>query len=116
MEQENNTIFGKILQGEIPADVVYEDDKCLAFKDVNPQAPHHVLLIPRKFISKLSDASSEDTELLGHMLLCAGKIADMLGIGDAFRLVINNGEKAQQSVFHMHMHILGGRSLNWPPG
>ena len=116
MSNENETIFGKIIRGEIPAEIVFEDDKCLAFKDVSPQAPAHILLIPRKLIPKLSDAVPEDKELLGHMMLVAGEIAAEMGIGDAFRLVINNGSGAQQSVFHLHMHILGGRSFTWPPG
>lgn len=115
-EQENNTIFGKILRGEIPADLIHEDEKCIAFRDVNPQAPNHILLIPRKLIPKLSDAVAEDKEILGHMMVTAGDIARKLGFEDAFRLVINNGSKAQQTVFHLHMHILSGRSFNWPPG
>ena len=116
MEKTNNTIFGKIIDREIPADIVYEDDLCLAFRDVNPQAPQHILLIPKKLIPKLADAKADDKELLGHMMLAAGDIARELGIGEAFRLVINNGAGAQQSVFHLHMHILGDRSFNWPPG
>ncbi|MCM8529223.1 MAG: histidine triad nucleotide-binding protein [Lentisphaeraceae bacterium] len=115
-EQENNTIFGKILRGEIPADLIHEDEKCIAFRDVSPQAPNHILLIPRKLIPKLSDAVAEDKEILGHMMVTAGDIARKLGFEDAFRLVINNGSKAQQTVFHLHMHILSGRSFNWPPG
>lgn len=113
---ENNTIFGKILKGEIPADLVHEDDRCIAFRDVSPQAPNHILLIPRKLIPKLSDAVAEDKEILGHMMVTAGEIARKLGFEDAFRLVINNGSKAQQTVFHLHMHILSGRSFSWPPG
>ena len=115
-EHENNTIFGKILRGEIPADLIHEDDKCIAFRDVSPQAPSHILLIPRKLIPKLSDAVAEDKEILGHMMLVAGDIARKLGFEDAFRLIINNGSKAQQTVFHLHMHILSGRSFSWPPG
>jgi histidine triad (HIT) family protein len=113
---DNPTIFGKILRKEIKADIVYEDEQCLAFRDVNPQAPTHLLLIPKKLIPKLADASDDDQELLGHMMLAIGKITRMLGIDDAFRLTINNGAAAQQSVFHLHMHILSGRSFNWPPG
>ena len=115
-EEENNTIFGKILRGEIPADLIYEDDICIAFRDVSPQAPEHILLIPRKLIPKLSDAVEEDKAILGHMMVAAGDIARKLGFEDAFRLVINNGSKAQQTVFHLHMHILSGRSFSWPPG
>ena len=110
------TIFGKIINREIPADIVYEDAHCLAFRDINAQAPTHVLLIPKKEIAQLSDATAEDQALLGHMMLTAGKIAQQLGVGDAFRLVVNNGAEAGQSVFHLHLHILGGRRMTWPPG
>jgi histidine triad (HIT) family protein len=111
-----STLFGKIIHREIPADIVYEDDLCLAFKDINPQAPTHVLLIPKKEIVKLSDAGAVDQAVLGHLLLAAGKIARQLGVADAFRLVVNNGEEAGQSVFHLHLHILAGRPFRWPPG
>ena len=110
------TIFGKIIRREIPADIVYEDEQCLAFRDINPQAPTHVLLIPKKEVVKLSDAGPEDQALLGHLLLAAGKIARQLGVADAFRLVVNNGAEVGQSVFHLHLHILAGRKLRWPPG
>lgn len=110
------TLFGKIIRREIPADVVYEDDLCLAFRDINPQAPTHVLVVPKKEIAKLSDAGTEDQALLGHLMLAAGKIARSLGVGDTFRLVVNNGAEAGQSVFHLHLHILAGRKLRWPPG
>ena len=110
------TLFGKIIRREIPADIVYEDDLCLAFRDVNPQAPTHVLVIPKKEIAKLSDSGADDQALLGHLLLAAGKIARSLGVGDAFRLVVNNGAEAGQSVFHLHLHILAGRKMRWPPG
>jgi histidine triad (HIT) family protein len=110
------TIFGKIIRREIPADIVYEDEQCLAFRDINPQAPTHVLLIPKKEVVKLSDAGPEDQALLGHLLLAAGKIARQLGVADAFRLVVNNGSEVGQSVFHLHLHILAGRKLRWPPG
>jgi len=110
------TIFSKIIRGEIPAKIVYEDEQCLAFKDVNPQAPMHILLIPKTPIAKLIDAQAKDQVLLGHLLLKAGEIATEQGYGDAFRLVVNNGEKAGQSVFHLHVHILGGRGFSWPPG
>ena len=111
-----NTIFGKIIAREIPATIVYEDERCLAFRDINPQAPTHVLLIPKKEIPRLVDATEQDEALLGHLMLAAGKVARELGAGDAFRLVINNGEDVGQSVFHLHMHILGGRKMAWPPG
>ena len=110
------TLFGKIIRREIPADIVYEDELCLAFRDINPQAPIHVLVIPKKEITKLSDAGAEDQALLGHLVLAAGKIASSLGVSDAFRLVVNNGADAGQSVFHLHLHLLAGRKLRWPPG
>ena len=110
------TLFGKVIRREIPADIVYEDDLCLAFRDINPQAPTHVLLIPKKEIAKLSGADAGDQALLGHMMLAATKVARQLGVEDAFRLVVNNGAEAGQSVFHLHLHILAGRKLRWPPG
>jgi histidine triad (HIT) family protein len=110
------TLFGKVISREIPADIVYEDDQCLAFRDINPQAPIHVLLIPKREIPRLVDATSDDQALLGHMMVVAGQIARQLGAGDAFRLVVNNGADAGQSVFHLHLHILGGRGFTWPPG
>jgi histidine triad (HIT) family protein len=110
------TIFSKIIAHEIPADIVYEDDLCLAFRDINPQAPIHLLLIPKQELSKLSDAKPDSQALLGHLLLAAAKIARELGIEEAFRLVVNNGASAGQSVFHLHLHILGGRPFHWPPG
>ena len=111
-----STIFGKIIRREIPADIVYEDDLCLAFRDVNPQAPTHVLLIPKKEIPRLADATPADAALLGHLMLTAGTVARQLGVGDAFRLALNNGADAGQSVFHLHLHILAGRAFKWPPG
>src|SRR3954451_15514441 len=110
------TLFGKIITREIPADIVYEDEQCLAFRDINPQAPTHVLLIPKKEIARLSDATAEDEALLGHMMVAAGRIASQLGVEDAFRVVVNNGAAAGQSVFHLHLHILAGRRFQWPPG
>ena len=111
-----DTIFGKIIRGELPADIVYEDDQCMAFRDMYPAAPTHILVIPRKPIPRLCDATAEDQALLGHLMLTANKIAEQEGLGDKFRLVINNGEGAGQSVFHLHLHIIGGRPLKWPPG
>ncbi len=111
-----STIFSKIIAREIPAKIVYEDELCLAFHDVNPQAPTHVLLIPKKEIPRLVDATAEDAALLGHLMLTANKIARQLGVGDAFRLAVNNGADAGQSVFHLHLHILAGRPFKWPPG
>lgn len=112
----SETIFDKIIRKEIPADIVYEDDLCLAFKDVNPQAPIHILIIPKKAIAKVADADKEDQNILGHLLLKAGEIAEELDVKDAFRLVVNNGENAGQTVFHLHIHLLAGRALTWPPG
>jgi histidine triad (HIT) family protein len=112
----SDTIFGKIARKEIPADIVYEDELCLAFKDIDPQAPVHVLLIPKAPVARLADATQADATLLGHLLLRVPEIARSQGIGDAFRVVVNNGEDAGQEVFHLHLHILGGRPLSWPPG
>ena len=112
----SETIFQKIIDKELPADIVYEDDSCLAFKDINPVAPIHILVIPKKRIEKISDSNTEDKELLGHLFLVAGNIARDLGIEDAFRLVVNNGAGAQQTVFHLHVHLIAGREFNWPPG
>lgn len=112
----SDTIFAKIINRDIPADIVYEDDQCLAFRDVNPQAPMHILVIPKKPIDMLVNAEESDQALLGHLLLAARRIAADEGYGDAFRLVTNNGEAVGQSVFHLHLHILGGRDFGWPPG
>ena len=100
----------------MPADIIYEDELALVFKDIQPQAPTHLLIIPKKPIPKLSDASPEDQELLGHLMLVAGEVSRMLELDDTFRLVTNNGANAGQSVFHLHLHLLSGRPLNWPPG
>ena len=112
----NDTIFGKIIRREIPADIVYEDDLCLAFRDVQPQAPVHVLMIPKKHIPKLADATPEDHALLGHLLMKVKQVAEELKLDNGYRVVINNGEDGGQTVFHLHVHLLGGRSLAWPPG
>ena len=106
-----DTIFGKITRGEIPTEFLYEDDHCVVIRDINPQAPTHVLIIPRKPIPRLVDSEAEDQALLGHLLLVAGRVADKLGVGEAFRLVINNGEGGGQTVFHLHLHILAGREM-----
>ena len=111
-----DTLFAKIINKEIPAEIVYEDDLCLAFRDINPQAPVHLLLVPKKPLAMLTSAQAEDQALLGHLLLAAGKIARQFNIDGAFRLVINNGEQSGQSVFHVHLHILAGRKFHWPPG
>lgn len=112
----SDTIFGKIIRKEIPADIVYEDDLSLAFKDVNPQAPTHILVIPKKPIPKLELATNEDQSLLGHLLLTAKKVAAQAGLNNGFRLVINNGNDGGQTVDHLHLHILGDRPMKWPPG
>ncbi len=111
-----STIFSRIIRREVPADIVYEDDRCLAFRDTNPQAPNHILVIPKKEIALLSDATDEDERLLGHLMLTANHIARELGFDDGFRLVVNNGRVAGQSVFHLHLHLLAGRRFTWPPG
>src|SRR5262245_38716064 len=98
----SDTVFGKIIRGEIPCEFLYEDEHCVAINDIHPQAPVHVLVIPRKGIAKLSDAKAEDQALLGHLMLAAGKIARQLGVDDAFRLVVNNGAGSGQTVFHLH--------------
>jgi histidine triad (HIT) family protein len=112
----DKTLFSKIIDREIPADIIHEDDHCIAFKDINPQAPAHILIVPRKTLAKLADARAEDGELLGHLLLTAAEIARRQGFGDGYRLVINNGARAGQTVFHLHVHLLAGRPMTWPPG
>jgi histidine triad (HIT) family protein len=110
------TLFTKIINREIPAEIIYEDDLCVAFRDINPQAPLHALLVPKQVLTKLSDGSPQEQALLGHLLLTAPLIAAQQGYSDAFRVVINNGEAAGQTVFHLHIHIIAGRELSWPPG
>ena len=107
----SDTIFSKIISGEIPSELLYEDEHCIAINDINPQAPVHVLVIPRQNIPRLVDAQLNDQALLGHLMLVAGKLAEQLGVGDAFRLVVNNGAEAGQTVFHLHLHIIGGRAF-----
>ena len=109
-------LFLKIINKEIPANIIFEDEDILAFEDINPQAPTHILIIPKKHSAKLSDADISDQKLLGHMLIKANEIAANLKLDNTFRLVINNGANAGQSVFHLHMHLLSGRSFSWPPG
>jgi histidine triad (HIT) family protein len=110
------TIFEKIIAREIPAKIVYEDDDVLAFHDVNPQAPVHVLIVPKRVIPRLNDATSQDESLLGKLLLSAKKIAEDLGLTSGYRVVINNGPDAGESVPHLHVHLLGKRAMAWPPG
>ena len=110
-------IFQKIIDRQIPADIVYEDDQCLAFRDINPQAPVHVIIIPRnKVIVTHADITEADRDLLGHLHLVAAKLAKQLGLDEGYRLVINCKEKAGQTVPHLHLHLLGGRAFHWPPG
>jgi histidine triad (HIT) family protein len=111
------TIFGKIIKGEIPAKKVYEDDRVLAFDDVAPQAPVHVLIVPKQELVNLNDVDDKHEALLGHIMVVAKKVADLKGISETgYRVVMNNGAEAGQSVFHMHLHVLGGRGFSWPPG
>lgn len=111
------TIFSKILRKEIPADIVYEDEHCLAFRDVNPQAPTHVLVIPRQPIVNIAEMADDDVESIGRLFLGARNAARALGVDeDGYRLVINNGAQAAQTVFHLHVHLLAGRPMSWPPG
>ena len=112
----SETIFQKIIDKELPAEIIYEDDISLVFKDINPVAPTHLLIIPKKQIDMISNAKKEDKNLLGHLLFVAGEVARKLGVEDAFRLVINNGSGAQQTVFHLHVHLIAGREFSWPPG
>ena len=107
----SDTIFGKITRGEIPSEFLYEDEHCVVIQDIHPQAPTHVLIIPRKPIPRLVDAQHSDSELLGHLLLVAGKVGNDLGVGEGFRFVINNCADGGQTVFHLHLHILAGRSM-----
>ncbi|MBD90076.1 MAG: histidine triad nucleotide-binding protein [Deltaproteobacteria bacterium] len=110
-----STIFSKIIAGELPADVVYEDDKALAFRDIHPVAPTHVLVIPKREIVNIGESVEDDAELLGHLMIVAGRVAKLENLTD-FRVVTNSGAGAGQSVFHLHLHVIGGRSLSWPPG
>ena len=111
------TLFTRIINREIPADIVYEDEWCVAFRDINPGAPTHILVVPREPVVNVASAGPEHAELLGRVLLAAGEVARQQGIADdGYRLVLNNGEHAGQTVFHLHCHVLGGRHLSWPPG
>ena len=112
----DKTLFEKIIAREIPADIVFEDAQCIAFRDINPQAPMHVLVCPKKPLPMLSDAVPTDGPMLGHLLMAAATIAANEGYGDAFRIAVNNGAAVGQSVFHLHLHVLGGRRFTWPPG
>lgn len=117
MPDGNDTIFGKIVRKEIPAKIVYETDKVLAFRDVNPVAPTHILVIPKRPIESLAGATAEDKELLGELLLEAAEVARREGLEDAgYRIVTNVGKNGGQTVFHLHLHLIGGRHCQWPPG
>ncbi len=113
----SKTIFEKIIAREIPADVVYEDELVLAFRDINPQAPTHILIVPKKPVPRIAEAKPEDHALLGHLLLKAAEVAAKVGLREGgYRLVINNGRDGGEAVPHLHCHILGGRHMDWPPG
>jgi len=113
----SKTLFQKIADKEIPAKIVYEDDLVIAFHDINPKAPTHVLIVPRKPIPRIAEAKPEDHKVLGHLLLKAAEVAEKLGLKqNGYRLVFNNGPDAGEAVPHLHLHILGGRAMNWPPG
>jgi histidine triad (HIT) family protein len=116
MADPNKSIFKRIIDREIPADVVHEDDHCLAFRDVNPQAPTHVLIVPKREIASLDEVSEVDEILIGHLFAVAAKLARQLGLQNGYRAVVNCGKEGGQTVDHLHVHLLGGRAMNWPPG
>jgi len=112
-----STIFKKIIDKEIPADIVYEDDLCLGFKDIDPKAPVHILIIPKKEIPSMAEVSQDDEGILGHLLVIASQVAKDQGISDSgYRLVANTNNEGGQEVYHLHIHLLGGRQMTWPPG
>ncbi len=113
---DNRTVFKKIIDGDVPAKFIYQDDYCVAFRDVDPRAPTHILVIPRKEIRSLAEVEAGDAELLGHLMLAISKIAKEQGLANGFRVVTNAGKWGGQSVDHLHFHLLGGRQLTWPPG
>lgn len=114
---EASCLFCKIISGEIPGEFLHQDDRCVVIRDINPQAPTHVLIVPREHLESLDDASQRDELLLGHLLRVGARVANDAGHGESgYRTVINNGAGAGQSVFHLHVHVLGGRPMNWPPG
>ena len=113
----SKTLFEKICEREIPAEIVYEDEQCVCFRDIAPQAPAHLLVVPRKPITRIAEAEAEDQALIGHLFLTAAKVARDQGLaGPGFRLVVNNGANGGEAVPHLHIHILGGRQMTWPPG
>lgn len=113
---EGDSIFAKIIRREIPSEFLHEDDQCVAIKDINPQAPVHFLVIPKKPIPQLSQAEDSDEQLLGHLLVVAKKVAAEQNLAKGFRVVINDGKEGGQEVYHLHIHVLGGRQMKWPPG
>lgn len=114
---EQSCLFCKIIQGEIPSDMPHKDERCVVIRDLHPQAPMHLLVIPREHLESLDEASQKDEALLGHLQRVGARMANEMGHGEnGYRTVINNGAGAGQSVFHLHVHVLGGRALNWPPG
>jgi histidine triad (HIT) family protein len=113
---DNRTVFKKIIDGDVPAKFIYQDEYCVAFRDIDPRAPTHILVIPRKEIRSLAEVEAEDVELLGHLMMAISKIAKEQGLANGFRVVTNAGKWGGQSVDHLHFHLLGGRQLTWPPG
>ncbi len=109
-------LFCKIVQGQIPSDIVYQDEDVVAFKDINPQAPHHILIIPTRHIASMAELTPEDGEMLTHIFMVAKQLAHKLNLEEGYRFVTNVGPHAGQSVFHLHFHLLGGRQFGWPPG
>jgi histidine triad (HIT) family protein len=112
----SRTLFERICDREIPAQIVFEDDQVVAFRDINPKAPTHVLIVPRRAIPRIGEAAESDAALLGHLLLKAAEVARQLGLANGYRLVFNNGKDGGEAVPHLHCHLLGGRELSWPPG
>lgn len=110
------TIFAKIIDGDIPSEFIFEDDQCVVFRDISPSAPKHLLVLPRKPIARISEAEDEDEQLLGHLLVVARRVAKQEGLMNGYRIVINDGKEGQQTVLHLHIHVIGGRQLSWPPG
>lgn len=110
------TLFERIMAGTIPAEIIHEDEQCIAIRDINPQAPVHFLVIPRTVIPRIAEAKPEQAALLGHLLLTAGELAKKEGLAEGFRVVINNGPDGGETVPHLHVHVLGGKKLKWPPG
>ena len=116
MNYDASNVFARILRRELPAQLLHEDHLCLAFHDARPQAPTHFLVVPKREIARLGDADLADKAVLGHLLWVAAEVSRRLGVGEAYRVVVNNGAGAGQSVFHLHLHVLAGRTLHWPPG